>query len=285
MRSCWSSKHVGTLLFAFIWNAYGFLHFNSFRPWQVPAIGARRFSCAAQTSAARLLATRCTHKNPTLFLSRENGDEPENKIASDIRRAFLASAAAALTYNIVGAVATPPGFRRVPTQFIAALGDPDASSGTGAETWGVWPVDPGPRGVPLGKYSELEASGGRAAAGWVFDKEDWWLEEHGLIMEAPDFPLVPGRYLVTGGRLVTTVLTILPPDSSGATGWSLGNGKLYDVTHLPCRAARYQPNSAEGSPAMAKRSDFPVVPGAAMPSVDGCNKQDYAVLFVIGKEG
>jgi hypothetical protein len=27
---------------------------------------------------------------------------------------------------------------------------------------------------------------------------------------------------------------------------------------------------------------FPVSPGASMPSVDGCNKQDYAVLIVIG---
>ena len=38
-------------------------------------------------------------------------------------------------------------FRRVPTQFIAALGDPQATSGGGAETWGIWYVDPGPRGV------------------------------------------------------------------------------------------------------------------------------------------
>ena len=27
---------------------------------------------------------------------------------------------------------------------------------------------------------------------------------------------------------------------------------------------------------------FPVEPGAAMPPVEGCNKQDYAVLIVIG---
>ena len=39
-----------------------------------------------------------------------------------------------------------------------------------------------------------------------------------------------------------------------------------------------------GSPLTANQSDFPVTPGAEMPKVDGCNKLDYAVLFVIGKE-
>jgi hypothetical protein len=29
-------------------------------------------------------------------------------------------------------------------------------------------------------------------------------------------------------------------------------------------------------------SAFPVAPGAAMPPVAGCNKQDYEVLIVIG---
>ncbi len=78
-------------------------------------------------------------------------------------------------------------------------------------------------------------SQGVAPKGWQFDKKDWWLEEHGLIMEKPDFPMPPGRYMVTGGREVTTVLTV---DADG--GWKLDNGaKLYDVTHLPCRSARY----------------------------------------------
>jgi hypothetical protein len=36
------------------------------------------------------------------------------------------------------------------------------------------------------------------------------------------------------------------------------------------------------SPAKAQQSSFPVVPGGVMPPVEGCNKQDYAVLFVIG---
>ena len=68
--------------------------------------------------------------------------------------------------------------------------------------------------------------------------------------------------------------------------WELANGaRLYDVTHLPCRAARYTEPAAPGaSPANARLSDFPVRPGAVMPGVEGFQKQDYAVLFVIGLE-
>ena len=39
-----------------------------------------------------------------------------------------------------------------------------------------------------------------------------------------------------------------------------------------------------GSPAEANASDFPVTPGGAMPSVPGCKKQDYWVVFVVGVE-
>ena len=104
-------------------------------------------------------------------------------------------------------------------------------------------------------------------------------------MEAPDFPLPAGKYLVTGDREVTTVLTIHPKGKDGTQRWELAEGaKLYDVTHLPCRSARYTPagNGAVCSPAKARPKDFPVTPGAAMPAVAGCKKQDYAVLFVIG---
>lgn len=56
-----------------------------------------------------------------------------------------------------------PKFRRIPRiQFIAALGDPTASSGTGADTWGLWEEDPGPRGVRLGSYEKLVKAGGKA---------------------------------------------------------------------------------------------------------------------------
>ena len=87
---------------------------------------------------------------------------------------------------------------------------------------------------------------------------------------------------------MTTGLTI---DESG--NWKLDDGTLYDVTHLPCRAARYKPAPssssaagvaiATGSPAAARLTDFPVAPGATMPSIPGTSKQDYAVLFIIGK--
>jgi hypothetical protein len=176
-------------------------------------------------------------------------------------------------------------FKRIPTQFIAALGDPGATSGSGAQSWGLWGLDPGPRGVRLGRYERLKAAGGVALAQWKFDGTDWWLEEHGLIMEQPDFPVPPGKYIVTGNREVMTVLTVHPTDKDGDRRWELDDGAtLYDVTHLACRSARYTPTTSDGScsPAKAQQAAFPVTPGATMPPVEGCNKQDYAVLFVIG---
>jgi len=176
-------------------------------------------------------------------------------------------------------------FQRISTQFIAALGDPAANAGSGAQAWGLWPVDPGPRGVRLSSFERLQAAGGVAPAGWKFDPKEWWLEEHGLIMEPPVFPVPPGNYLVTGDREVTTVLTIHPPDPSGDRRWALGDqATLHEVTHLPCRAARYTSASGEGSPARARRSEFPVTPGGPMPAIDGCEKLDYAVIFVLGVE-
>ncbi len=174
-------------------------------------------------------------------------------------------------------------FKRISTQFIAALGDPDATSGSGAQSWGLWRLDPGPRGVWLDSYEQLKAAGGVAPAKWKFDSTDWWLEENGLIMEKPDFPVPPGKYIVTGNREVTTVLTVHPMDKDGAKRWELDNGaKLYDVTHLRCRSARYTPATSDNScsPVKAQKTAFPVTPGGLMPPVEGCNKQDYTVLFV-----
>ena len=179
-------------------------------------------------------------------------------------------------------------FRRIPTQFIAALAEPGATSGSGAEAWGVWRIDPGPRGVRLRNYGQLEAAGGIAPAAWTFDSTDWWLEENGLIMESPDFPLMPGKYVVTGDRETVSVLTVHEKDADGSQRWELAGGAtIHDVTHLKCRAARYTPAATDGScsPAKARQSVFPVTPGALMPPVEGCNKQDYAVLFIIGVEG
>ena len=176
-------------------------------------------------------------------------------------------------------------FKRIPLQFIAALGPPGATSGRGAQEWGLWRKDPGPRGVWLKDYEELKAAGGVAPAKWKFDSQDWWVEENGLIMEKPDFPVPPGKYLVTGDREVVTMLTIYPSDENGNRVWELADGaKLYDVTHLPCRSARYKPasNNSACSPAGVNRSEFLVKPGAVMPTVSGCDKQDYAVLFLIG---
>ena len=176
-------------------------------------------------------------------------------------------------------------FKHIPVQYIVALGDPTANSGSGAESWGIWNQDPGPRGCRLDGYEKLKSNGGVAPAQWKFDDKDWWLEEHGLMMEKPIFPLPPGKYVVTGGREVTAVLTVYPKDKDGAQRWELDNGaKLYDVTHLPCHAARYTPakKNQACSPTKAEQSVFPMAPGVPMPVVKGCNKQDYAVLFVIG---
>jgi len=105
-------------------------------------------------------------------------------------------------------------------------------------------------------------------------------------MEKPEFPLSPGKYVVTGDREVTTVLTVHPVGTDGSQHWELANGAtIHDVTHLACRSARYTPAAngpAECSPENVPRSAFPVAPGATMPSIEGCRKQDYAVLFLIG---
>jgi len=180
---------------------------------------------------------------------------------------------------------TETKFKRIPTQFIAALGDSGATSGSGAQSWGLWRLDPGPRGVWLDSFEHLKAAGGVAPAEWQFDSTDWWLEENGLIMEKPVFSVPPGKYIVTGDREAVTVLTVHPMDEDGVKRWELDDGvTLYDVTHLPCRSARYTPATSDSScsPAKARKTAFPVTPGGPMPPVEGCNKQDYAVLFVIG---
>ena len=170
---------------------------------------------------------------------------------------------------------------RVDTQYIAALGDKMATAGEDAADWGLWAVDPGPRGVKIRKVPELVANGGKAPAGWQFDGKAWWLEEHGLIMEAPVFPVPAGQYVVTGGREVTSVMTVQEPDAAGKQAWSLADGAtLFDVTHLRCRAALYTGQAC--SPDKTPTDVFPMREGIAMPEVEGCDKQDYQVLIVIG---
>jgi hypothetical protein len=172
-----------------------------------------------------------------------------------------------------------------PAHYIAALAEPDANSGNNAETWGYWPLDPGPRVVRLDNYEKLLAADGIAPAKWQFDSSAWWLEENGLIMEAPEFPLPPGEYLVTGGRTVLSVLKVFPADENGNRRWQLeDNASIHDVTHLGCRSAIYTPSSTDTmcTPANAPRNAFRVAAGDPMPPVAGCNKQDYAVLVVVG---
>lgn len=39
-------------------------------------------------------------------------------------------------------------------------------------------------------------------------------------MEKPEFPMPPGKYLVTGDRKVTTTLTISEKDQNGVAGFA-----------------------------------------------------------------
>lgn len=229
----------------------------------------------------------------TLPSSRE---QPISPVTQSRRLALSGLSAAALTLLAPSAaLAENSGnnkkeLQRYPSiRFIAALGDSTASSGSGADTWGLWRDDPGPRGVYLRDYERRIGSNAQVApAGWTFDPTDWWVEEHGLLMSTPE-PLprksldkvtkaiLPEKsYLVTGDRDVTTVLTVRDDGS-----WALAKGTLYDVTHLPCRSAAYTGKTC--APKNANLKDFPVKPGADMPSISGCDKQDYAVLFVLGE--
>eukprot|EP01048_Picozoa_sp_COSAG05_P000936 COSAG05_NODE_29_length_29038_cov_1237.466985_17_plen_305_part_00 len=217
-------------------------------------------------------------------------DSGSMSIISDIPGAdtFLASCQAVLTPS------PPPGTHWInvvswfgtadPGMQYSGLGGTGAefsrSSGDGATGWGVWQHDPGPTGVPFSGITALESSG-VAPAGWNFDQDSWWVEEHGRIMETPS-PLPPGLYQVRWlnhrpGWTSTVVLTVT------GDSWSLDSGAtLYDVTHLPCRSAVYTTPSTGGScsPDAINTHEFPVTPGDPMPSVPGCDKLDYAVLFI-----
>ena len=77
----------------------------------------------------------------------------------------------------------------------------------------------------------------------------------------------------------------LAKGNDGVQHWELDKGAtLHDVTHLRCRSARYTPATGDNScsPAKAQMAAFPVAPGGAMPPLEGCSKQDYKILIVIG---
>jgi hypothetical protein len=79
----------------------------------------------------------------------------------------------------------------------------------------------------------------------MFDKTDWWLEEHGLIMEAPGklpakkfvrdglqgtgkgTTVERAKYVVTGDRDLTTVLTVY---SDGRYGRAAHSAHAYSYT-------------------------------------------------------
>ena len=158
------------------------------------------------------------------------------------RRKCITFFASALTFSAVKPLTAQTKYKRIRTQYIAALAPSEATSGTGAETWGLWRIDPGPIGVWLRFYKLLQKAGNIAPAGWRFNINDWWLDENGLIMKAPEFPMPSGKYYVTNGEEHISLLTVDPPDSKGKQTWSLSDGKtIADVTHGPCRSTRYTP--------------------------------------------
>ena len=84
---------------------------------------------------------------------------PPRRTQRPMGRALLAMGllmVAALGRSADAASGGQTKFKRSPTQFIAALGDPGATSGSGAESWGLWRLDPGPRGVWLKNYEHLK---------------------------------------------------------------------------------------------------------------------------------
>ena len=201
------------------------------------------------------------------------------------RRQWISSALGILVASITSPVLSQTKIRRIQTQYIATLAPAGATSGIDAETWGIWTVDPGPIGVWLRFYQTLRKAGNIAPSGWRFNVDDWWLDENGLIMKAPQFPIPARQYYVTNGEEHISLLTVEQADSDGKQAWSLSDGKtIADVTHGPCRSARYTPEGESGtcSPANANREAFPLKPGEAPPPVLGCNRDQYSVLIVFG---
>ena len=201
------------------------------------------------------------------------------------RRQWLVSSLGVLATAIGSPLFAQTKIRRVQPQYIATLAPGNAMSGTGAETWGLWRIDPGPIGVWLRFYQLLQKAGNIAPAGWRFDINDWWLDENGLIMKAPEFPMPAGKYYVTNGEDQISLLTVEQPDNDGKQAWSLSDDKtIADVTHGPCRSARYTPTGAAGtcSPKNASLEVFPLKPGESPPLVSGCDRKEYAVLIVFG---
>jgi hypothetical protein len=168
--------------------------------------------------------------------------------------------------------------------YIAALADPSASEGTGAENWGLWRTDPGPIGVRLPYFDAMMEAGGYGPTGWQLDLNDWWLDENGILMKAPDFPMPPSQFYVTNGEGSYSLLTVEQPDEAGRQAWRLSRLTIADVTHGPCRAGRYRPTAGQGSctPASVSDDQFPLPLGAEPPTVENCDMVEYEVLIIFG---
>src|SRR6266446_368559 len=102
------------------------------------------------------------HRGPVLLSTR--GGMLMNSRACFATALFVMMAALGPSVHAAGGGQVK--FKRIPTQFIAALGNPGASSGSGAQLWGLWPLDPGPRGVRLSSFEKLEEAGGVAPSHW-----------------------------------------------------------------------------------------------------------------------
>jgi len=118
-------------------------------------------------------------------------DRVQDGVRSDRRASLFKFAVAGVGLGIKSASAAEveqvkaepkPKFKRIPRiQFVAALGDPAASSGTGAEEWGLWDQDPGPRGVTLGKYPKLDQNKGKSPRGGNLTKATGVLRNTALL--------------------------------------------------------------------------------------------------------
>ena len=93
-----------------------------------------------------------------------NSDHPVDDRVSrrDILVASTVVAASLMLSPVALSQSGRSKFRRIPPQYIAALSDPQAHSGSNAQEWGLWRKDPGPRGVDLNDYDRLQANGGVA---------------------------------------------------------------------------------------------------------------------------
>src|SRR5437763_170243 len=109
--------------------------------------------------------------------------EPKRPAERLMRRAVLAAGLLVMVAALAHSTHADAGkdqtkFKRFwRPMYIAALGDARANSGTSAQSWGLWRLDPGPRGVRLDRYERLNSARGIAPAQWKFDSTDWWLEE------------------------------------------------------------------------------------------------------------